>query len=201
MNQRRLLLITITGPSAVGKDSVLKGLGDRELGLTSVVTATTRAPRDDEEHGVAYHFLSEEEFERRVQAGEFLEHALVHGDRKGVLKASVREALERGEDVVLQVDVQGADTIRQLVPDTLTVFIKPESLESLAERRQRRGSMSAEDFERREADAREELARAGEFDYVVVNRDGALEATLDEIEAIIRRERERADRQPPTIPD
>ena len=195
------LLITISGPSGVGKDSLMRALVENDPRLERVVTATSRPPRSDEVDGVAYFFLSKEEFERRVAAGDFAEHANVHGDHKGVLKAELRKVLETGRDPLLQVDVQGAATIRNLIPQALTIFVKPESMEALIERRKQRGSMSKEEAERRARDAVAELARTDEFDYVVVNKTGDLSDSVEEVARIIAEERLRSGREAPNVPD
>lgn len=193
------LLVTISGPSGVGKDVVLDGLKRRGLDLTHVVTVTTRKPRDGEVDGVNYIFLKDsKEFERLIADNKLLEHALVHGDYKGVLREPVEQALARGEDVVLQVNVDGAETIRRLIPEALTIFLQPESLEALAERRKRRG-MTDEEIARRAADAEEELRRAGDFDHVVINREGRLDDTVLEVAEVISDEQSRPGRQRPVV--
>lgn len=194
------LLITISGPSGVGKDSLMRALAESDPRLERVVTATSRPPRSDEEDGVAYFFLTKNEFERRVATGDFVEHAEVHGDYKGVLKAELERILRDGRDPLLQVDVQGAATIRSLIPQALTIFVKPESMEALIERRKRRGSMSDEEAERRAQDAHDELARADEFDHVVINKTGDLSDSVEEVARIIAEERSRSGREAPSLP-
>ena len=194
------LLVTISGPSGVGKDSLMRALLDQDKRLERVVTATSRPPRSDEVDGVAYFFLSRDEFERLISEDAFAEHADVHGDYKGVLKTELARVLSQGRDPLLQVDVQGAATIRSLVPQALTFFVKPESVEALIERRKARGSMSAEEAERRARDAVEELKREHEFDHVVVNKTGDLSDSVEEVASIIAEERSRPGREAPRLP-
>lgn len=178
----------------------MRALAESDPRLERVVTATSRPPRSDEEDGVAYFFLTKNEFERRVATGDFVEHAEVHGDYKGVLKAELERILRDGRDPLLQVDVQGAATIRSLIPQALTIFVKPESMEALIERRKRRGSMSDEEAERRAQDAHDELARADEFDHVVINKTGDLSDSVEEVARIIAEERSRSGREAPSLP-
>ncbi len=182
------LLIVISGPSGVGKDTVIQRMKERQLPIHFVVTATTRPPRPDERHGVDYFFISREEFARMIEEDELLEYAIVYGDYKGIPKQQVREALASGKDVIMRIDVQGAATIRRLVPDAVLIFLTTASEEELVERLKRRKTESAEDLSLRIATARQELKRMAEFDYVVVNREHALEETVDTIIAIIEAE-------------
>jgi guanylate kinase len=178
----------------------MRALVENDPRLERVVTATSRPPRSDEVDGVAYIFLSKDEFERRVAAGDFVEHAEVHGDYKGVLKVELQRILGAGRDALLQVDVQGAATIRRLIPQALTIFVKPESMEALLERRKQRGSMSKAEAERRARDAYDELAREHEFDRVVVNKTGDLSDSVEEVARTIAEERSRSGREAPTLP-
>ncbi len=185
------LLIVISGPSGVGKDTVIQRMKERELPIHFVVTATTRPPRPNERHGVDYFFISREEFAQMIEEDELLEYAIVYGDYKGIPKQQVREALASGKDVVMRIDVQGAATVRKLVPDALLIFLTTETEEELVRRLERRKTESAEDLKLRIATARQELKRMDEFDYVVVNREYALEETVDTIVAIINAEHHR----------
>lgn len=182
------LLIVISGPSGVGKDAVVQRLEERGLPFHFVVTATDRAPRPDEVHGVDYFFLTTDAFEKMIEKGEFLEHAIVYGQHKGIPKQQVREALASGSDVIMRLDVQGAATVRRLVPEAVLVFLTASSEEELKERLQRRGSDSPEQLLERIRTAREEMVCLPEFDYVVVNRDGELDAAADDVMAIVRAE-------------
>jgi guanylate kinase len=194
------LLITISGPSGVGKDVLMRALTDRDPRLQRIVTATSRPPRRSEVDGVDYFFFGKDEFERLIANGELAEYADVHGDYKGVLRRELRRALDAGRDPLLQVDVQGAATIRSLIPQALTFFIKPESMEALLARRTGRGEMSEEEATRRAADAITELAREGEFDHVIVNKTGDLSDSVEEIARIISAERSRPGREAPVLP-
>lgn len=188
------VMVIISGPSGVGKDSVIASM--RELGypFRFVVTATDRPPRPSERHGIDYYFLSRAEFQRLVAEDGFLEHALVYDQHKGVPKAQVREALSSGCDVVLRLDVQGAATVRREVPQAVTVFVAPPSPEVLLSRLKRRGGDTAEQLQRRLETALREMQRIHEFDYVVVNREGALEEAARQVAAIIQAEKLRVGR-------
>ena len=182
------LLIIISGPSGVGKDSLIQRLKERGCTLHFVVTATDRPPRPGEVHGVDYFFLTAAEFLRMEGEGELLEHAIVYGQHKGVPKQHVREALASGKDVIMRVDVQGAATIRRLVPGAVLIFLATSSEEELVQRLRARGGDPPEQLQKRIATAREEMKRLPEFDYVVVNRDGELDQAVDDVVAIIKAE-------------
>jgi len=182
------LLIVISGPAGVGKDSVIQRMKARGCELHFVVTATDRPPRPNEIHGVDYFFLTTEDFLHMEQDGELLEHATVYGQHKGVPKQQVREALSSGKDVVMRVDVQGAAAIHRLAPEAVLIFLTAASEEELEQRLRDRGDDSPEQLERRIATAREEMRRAAEFDYVVVNADGRLDRAVDDVIAIITAE-------------
>lgn len=189
--QQQPLLIVISGPSGVGKDTVVHRMRERRLPFRFVVTATSRPRRDDEVDGVDYLFLTHEEFEGMVARGEFLEHALVYGQFKGIPRRHVREALATGQDVVFRIDVQGAETVRRLCPEALLIFLATRDEEELARRLRKRRTESAEALELRLAAARQEYQKVGLFDYVVVNGDDELDRAVDTIEAIIRAEHHR----------
>ena len=182
------LLIVISGPSGVGKDSLIQRLKERGCTLHFVVTATDRPPRPGEVHGVDYFFLTAAEFLRMEGEGELLEHAIVYGQHKGVPKQHVREALASGKDVIMRVDVQGAATIRRLVPGAVLIFLTTSSEEELVQRLRARGGDSPEQLQKRIATAREEMKRLPEFDYVVVNRDRELDQAVNDVVAIIKAE-------------
>jgi guanylate kinase len=187
--ERPPLLVVLSGPSGVGKDTVRNRM--RELGypLHFVVTATDRPRREGEIDGVDYHFLSTAEFKRMLKEGEFLEHALVYGQHKGIPKEEVRQALARGQDVLLRIDVQGARSIKRLAPEALLIFLSPSSMKELMGRLRERKTETGKDLERRMATAREEMRALPEFDYLVINRDGHLDEAVEEIMAIIRAEK------------
>jgi len=185
------LLIVISGPSGVGKASVLQGLTGRNLPMHFVVTATTRPRRENESHGVDYFFLSKDEFARMIEQEELIEYAIVYNDYKGIPKQQVREALASGQDVVMRVDVQGAATVRKLAAEAVLIFLTTESEDALVRRLKARQSETAENLSLRIATARQELKRAAEFDYVIVNADGHLKETVDMVIAIIQAEHHR----------
>ena len=182
------LLIVISGPSGVGKDSLIQRMKERGYPVHFVVTATNRPPRPGEVHGVDYLFLTTEECLRMEREGELLEHAIVYGQHKGVPKRQVREALVSGKDVIMRVDVQGAATIRRVVPEAVLIFLTASSEEELEQRLCVRGGDPPEQLQKRIATAREEMKRLPEFDYVVVNRDRELDRAVDDVVAIIQAE-------------
>lgn len=185
------LLIVISGPSGVGKDSVIEEMKNRRLPFHFVVTATTRPPRPDEEHGVDYFFVSTDRFEEMIENEELIEHAVVYEDYKGVPKSQVREGLKSGKHVVLRVDVQGAETIRNMVEGALLIFITTRNEEELIQRLKKRNTESEESLQLRIDTARQELQQIEIFDYVIENREGKLERAVDVIEAIIVAEQHR----------
>ena len=189
--QSQPLLIVISGPSGVGKDSVIQQMKRRNLPFHFVVTATTRDPRPTERHGIDYFFLSKDEFADMIEKGELLEYAIVYNDFKGIPKEQVRRALATGNDVVLRIDVQGAAKIRELCPDALLIFLTTRSEEELANRLIARKSEKQEGLRLRIATARQEMKRMDEFDYVVVNGEEQLDKAVDTIMAIIRAEHQR----------
>jgi guanylate kinase len=190
-DQDEPLLVVISGPSGVGKDTVIQRMKERELPIHFVVTATTRPPRPEEEHGVDYFFVSSDEFAEMIEQGELLEYAIVYNDYKGIPKEQVRKALQSGKDVVLRIDVQGAATIREKTRDAVLIFLTTQNEEELVNRLRARKTESREGLNLRIATARQELKRMHEFDYVVVNRENELDRTVDTILAIIRAEHHR----------
>jgi guanylate kinase len=183
------LLVVISGPSAAGKDATVKRMEELGYPFHFVVTATTRPRRPHEVDGVDYHFVSEREFGEMLEKDELLEHALVYGQHKGIPKKQVREALESGKDVIMRIDVQGAATIRHLVPEAVFVFLTASSEEELIRRLEKRKTETPEGLKKRIATARKEMKRLDEFDYVVVNRDNHLDETVKTIAAIITAEK------------
>ena len=180
------LLIVISGTPGVGKDSLIQHLKERDHPFHFVVTATDRPPRPGEVHGIDYFFTSTEEFIRMIEQNKLLEHAVVYGQYKGIPRRQVQEAMASGKDVVMRVDVQGVATIRQLAPEAVSLFLTASSEEELERRLRARGGDSAEQLQKRIATAREEMKRLPEFDYVVINHDGALDRAVDDVLAIIR---------------
>jgi guanylate kinase len=191
LNPYQPLLIIISGPSGVGKDSVIQRMIARNLPFHFVVTATTRAPRPEESHGVDYFFFTRDEFAEMIDQGELLEYAIVYDDYKGIPKAQVRQALASGKDVVMRLDVQGAATVRSLCPDALLIFLTTQNEEEMIDRLRLRMTETPESLKLRIATARQELKRVTEFDYVVVNPQGGLDKAVDTILAIIKAEHHR----------
>ena len=185
------LLIVISGPSGAGKDTVMQRMKERGLPFHFVVTATTRPRRDNEVHGKDYFFVSKEEFARMIDEDELIEHAMVYGDYKGIPKQQVREALASGKDVVMRIDVQGAETVRKLAPAALMIFIATENEQDLIRRLTTRKTETVDSLALRIATARKELNRVEAFDYVIVNREFHLDETVDTIRAIIDAEHHR----------
>lgn len=190
-NRIEPLMIVISGPSGVGKDSVIQALKEHNAHLHIVVTATTREPRSGEVDGVDYFFLSKDQFAEMIEQGELLEYAVVYNDFKGIPKAQVRQALESGKDVIMRVDVQGAATLREVYPQVLLIFLTVQDEEELNNRLILRKKDKPEEIKLRIATARQELKRIKEFDYVVVNREDHLDETVETISAIIRAEHHR----------
>jgi guanylate kinase len=193
------LLIVISGPSGAGKDTVMQRMQQRGLKFHFVTTATTRPRRPNEVHGRDYWFISQGEFGRMIKADEFMEHALVYGDFKGVPKEQVRQALRSGRDVVMRLDVQGAETVRRLVPEALLIFITTDSEEELISRLQERSTETPEALAIRIATTRQELKRMDAFDYVIVNHDDRLDHTVDVVQAIIEAEHHRVRQREVTL--
>jgi guanylate kinase len=176
-------VFVITGPSGVGKGTLIRGLMERVPGLELSVSATTRAPRPGERDGVDYHFLTREQFDRRVAEGAFVEHADYAGRRYGTLRAELDRRIGAGVPVVLEIEVQGARQVRAAMPSAVQVFIAPPSLEALRERLLGRGTDDREEVERRLAVAEQELAARAEFEHVVVNE--RLGEAVEELAAIV----------------
>ncbi len=187
------LLVVISGPSGVGKDAVLKAMQQRGLTLHYVVTMTSRAPRNGEVEGVDYFFVSRERFEELIEQDEFIEYANVYNDYKGIPKSQIRQALASQRDVILRVDVQGAQTLRSLCPDAVLIFLIPSNEKEWLERLRSRKSETAESLALRLKTAKKELENLGAFDYVVVNAQDRLKETVDIIESIIKAEHHRVE--------
>ena len=196
------LLVIISGPSGVGKDTIIDEMRRREAvegrqgDRHYVVTVTTRAPRDGEVDGVDYHFVDRSEFIRMWRDRGFLEANEVHGNYYGSPREQVRRALIAGKDVILKIDVQGAQVVKEQVSEALLIFIIPPSLETLFDRLRSRATETVDELEVRQRDAAIELARQDDYDHVVVNETGEVERTAEKIDEIIAMERARhADRR------
>jgi len=183
------LLVILSGPSGVGKDAALAELKKLDRPWYFAVTATTRKIREGERDGVDYLFLDEDIFFRMRERDEFLEFAQVHGHWYGVPRNQVRNGLKSGRDVILKIDVQGAETVRKLIPEVVSIFMLPGSLDELRTRLAGRMSESSPEMELRLKAAEAEMARVSEFDYRVVNRDNCLEQAISDIDAIISAEK------------
>jgi guanylate kinase len=179
-------LFVITGPSGVGKGTLIRGLRERIPELELSVSATTRHPRPGEEDGVDYHFLTQEEFEQRAAAGEFVEHASYSGNRYGTLRSELERRLKAGVPVVLEIEVQGARQVRSTLPDAFQVFIAPPSVEALRARLVGRGTDEPDQVDERLRTAERELEAQPEFARVVVN--DRLEQATDQLAEIVAAE-------------
>lgn len=199
LQRPRPMMVIISGPSGVGKDATLDAMKRMGTTFDFVVTATTRPRREHEVDGIDYYFVSMADFAEMINNDELLEYAIVYGDYKGIPKRHVREALASGRDVVMRIDVQGAATIRRLVPGAITVFMTAPSEEALVQRLQRRKTESEDQLKLRIATARKELQRVQEFDYVVVNQEDHLDDTAQQIMAIIAAEKCRVHWKPVEI--
>jgi guanylate kinase len=182
------LLVVISGPSGVGKDSVLNRMKELGLPFHFVVTMNTRPKRPNEIEGLDYHFVSVSQFVTLIERDELLEHAVVYGDYKGIPRQQVKEAMTSGQDVILRIDVQGAATIKRLVPQALLIFLTASSEAELIQRLIARKTEAPEHLQTRIAAAHEEMKCMQDFDYVVINRDDQLDQTVKDVMSIIRAE-------------
>ena len=189
MKRANPLLIVISGPSGVGKDTVLAKMKESRRSLHYVVTATTRPQRPGEKNGLHYHFVSEEEFKGMMETGELLEWANVYGNLYGVPKRQVQQALAQGLDVVVKVDVQGAATIKSVLPQAVFIFLTSPSLVELERRLKERKTESIEELKLRMETAGGEMNSLSMFDYVVINHQDRLDSTIAQIDAIISAEK------------
>ena len=190
------MLVVLSGPSGVGKDTLLKRLKERGHDFAFVVTMTTRPRRENEIDGVDYIFVTKSHFADMMQDDELLEQSTVYGEYKGIPKQQVRDAVRSGKDVLMRIDVQGAAKIRKIVPNAVTIFLAPESEEELVRRLSERKTETPEGLKLRIATAREEMKRISEFEFMVVNRDNCQDRAVDQIVAIVTAERCRVQRTP-----
>ena len=186
-------LFIVAAPSGAGKSSIVNAVLARDAALSLSISFTSRGPRPGERHAQHYHFVTVDEFQRMVAAGDFYEHALVHGDWKGTARQSVEPQLQQGRDVLLEIDWQGARQVRLMVPDAVSVFILPPSLAELERRLRNRGQDSDAVIERRLAASREEISHYGEFDFVIVNE--VFDTAVDQMCAIFTASRLRRETQ------
>lgn len=191
------MLVVVSGPSGVGKSTIVAELARRRPQVVPIVTATTRPRRANEIDGVHYHFLSEQQFHDLMQRDGLLEHADNHGHWYGTPVDQVRGILAAGRDAILTISPEGARNVRRHVPDALLIFVMPPTMEALAARLRGRGSESEESIERRRRDAERWMAESGDYDYVVVNETGHPEEAAERIWEIIQAE---ARRDPPRRP-
>lgn len=196
VNPDTTLLLIISGPSGVGKDSVLRALKERNLSLRHVVTANTRQPRPDEVEGVDYYFVSKERFEDMIAHDELLEYAEVYEDYKGVPKSEVRKAIDTNKDVIFRLDVQGAEKIKSIYPQAISIFLVPADEDEWFSRLEGRNLEGERDMATRIETVRAELEKIDDFDYVVVNADNKLDEAVDVIEAIIIAEHHKTNKTP-----
>ncbi len=193
------LLFVLSGPSGAGKDAIMARLREQRFPIEFGVTATTRRPREGEVQGHDYFFVTDAEFDRMIEQDELLEWAWVHGRRYGVPRWHTRELLEAGHDVLLRVDVQGAATIRSRVPGVVLIFLTVPSFDALERRLVRRNTETSEELAIRLANARGEMQRSSEFEYLVVNYEDKLDEAVEKVKAIITAEKCRVHRRQTSV--
>ena len=186
---KRPLLIVISGPSGAGKDAILTKLKELGCPLEYIITVTTRPQRDKERNNVDYHFISEESFQEMVKHKEFLEWANVYGNWYGVPKEPVKQALDKRQDVIVKVDIQGAATIKNILPQAVFIFLVPPSMEELGSRLKQRHTESPSELTLRTRTAEAEIKQLSLFNYIVVNKRDEIELAVSEIKAIITAEK------------
>jgi guanylate kinase len=182
----------LSGLSGVGKDTVLAGLRQAGLPAFISISATTRARRTNEKDGVDYHFVSKEKFQQMVDANELLEWATVYGNHYGIPKEPVRQALKKGNDVIVKIDVQGAATIKKILPQAIFIFLVTSNLDELEKRLKKRRTETSDELELRLNTAKRELEQIPLFDYLVINKDKEIQTTIEAIKSIITAEKCRA---------
>jgi guanylate kinase len=180
-------LFVVAAPSGAGKSSLVKALRELDHRVQPSISHTTRAPRGQEKNGREYHFVSDGEFDRMIAAGEFLEWAPVHGHRSGTSKQAIESHIARGNDVILEIDYQGAFQIKKMFANAISIFILPPSLEELRARIERRGEDAPDKIDLRMKNAEDEIAQAKAFDFVIINE--VFESALFDLKAIIHAER------------
>ena len=188
---KKPLLLVLSGPSGAGKDAVLHRLKMVHFPIAHITTMTTRAKRPKEKDGIDYNFVTEEQFQRLIDDNELLEWANVYGNFYGVPKQTVRNALAEGKDTIIKIDVQGAVTIKKIVPQAVFIFLAPLTMQELIDRLTMRNTESEENLRLRIDTVKEEMTRVSMFDYVAVNEHGQIDRVVDEIRAIITAEKMR----------
>ncbi|HTI13233.1 MAG TPA: guanylate kinase [Dictyobacter sp.] len=182
------LLFVLSAPSGTGKDTVINALKEQGADFHVVASVTTRTPRPGESEGNPYHFVTVDQFQTMVKKDELIEHAQVHGNWYGQPIQQIRENLQKGRDVLLKIDVQGAATVRQKLPGAIYIFLVPGSPEELVERLTNRQTETEQERQRRLEDAKQELAQRTHYDYTIVNRQGKLDETVENLRAIMQAE-------------
>lgn len=199
MLNRKGLLLVVSGPSGAGKGTICKALLNKNDQIKLSVSATTRKPRNGEVHGVNYFFIEKEEFTKMIENGEFLEHAQIYDNFYGTPKAAIIECLEKGQDVILEIEMQGAKQIKEVYPEGVFIFVLPPSLEELKSRIVGRGTETQEEIEKRFSCAFEEINQIVNYDYFIVNED--VEKSVNDVEAIISAEKNKVTRYKNNIID
>ena len=199
MLNRKGLLLVVSGPTGAGKGTICKALLNKNDQIKLSVSATTRKPRNGEVHGVNYFFIEKEEFTKMIENGEFLEHAQIYDNFYGTPKAAIIECLEKGQDVILEIEMQGARQIKEVYPEGVFIFVLPPSLEELKSRIVGRGTETQEEIEKRFSCAFEEINQIVNYDYFIVNED--IEKSVNDVEAIISAEKNKVTRYKNNIID
>ena len=199
MLNRKGLLLVVSGPSGAGKGTICKALLNKHDQIKLSVSATTRKPRNGEVHGVNYFFIEKEEFTKMIENGEFLEYAQIYDNFYGTPKAAIIECLEKGQDVILEIEMQGARQIKEVYPEGVFIFVLPPSLEELKSRIVGRGTETQEEIEKRFSCAFEEINQIVNYDYFIVNED--IEKSVSDVEAIICAEKNKVTRYKNNIID
>ncbi|MBA7684561.1 Guanylate kinase [subsurface metagenome] len=187
--EKRPLFIVLSGPSGIGKDAILTRMKESDYPLEYITTVTTRPRRAKERDNVDYHFVSTESFQEMITGNELLERANVYSNWYGVPKKPVKQALDKGQDIIVKVDIQGAATIKKILPEAVFIFLIPASMEELAIRLKQRQTESPSDLALRTKTAEEEIKQLRLFDYIVVNKQDEIDLAVSEIKAIITAEK------------
>ena len=199
MLDRKGLLLVVSGPSGAGKGTICKALLNKNDKIKLSVSATTRKPRNGEVHGVNYFFIEKEEFTKMIENGEFLEYAQIYDNFYGTPKSAIIECLEKGQDVILEIEMQGAKQIKEVYPEGVFIFVLPPSLEELKSRIVGRGTETQEEIEKRFSCAFEEINQIVNYDYFIINED--IEKSVNDVEAIISAEKNKVTRYKNNIID